>query len=124
MNRSNVAPAAVMVAWIGSLYSIELLSDDGDVQAYLFAAFTFVAGLLANRWWTLLVPFVAVAGLFTWDVTNPCEECREELEWLGQLFLGILIAIVAAVLLALAIAIRRAVTAIRRRYSSRSRNAP
>jgi hypothetical protein len=117
-------PALVMAAWIASLYTLELITDDGDVQVYLFVAFTLAAGVLANRWWVLLVPFVAVAGLFTWDPTNPCEECREELEWLGQLFLGLLLAAAAAIVLALAVAIRRGIAWVgRRRYASRARNA-
>jgi hypothetical protein len=115
VQREWIVPAAVMALWIGSLYSIEWLTGDGDIQAILFVVFSFVAGLLAKRWWVLIVPFTVMVALFTYDGTNPWNEGRDELAGLGQLFVGLLIAIAAAVALVAGIGVRRAVDALRRR---------
>lgn len=112
-----------MAAWIGSLYSLEPLTDDGDLQAILFVAFSFAAGLIANRWWVVIVPFVLLTSLFTYDGTNTCNECRDELAGLGQLLLGLMLAVAAAIPIALGVAVRRLAARVRRGYSSRARNA-
>lgn len=123
MTRKWIAPALVMVGWIAGLYAIDPLTE-GDLGVYVFVAYTVLAGILANRWWVLLVPFTVMVGLFTYDATNPCEECRDELGGLGQVFLGMLLAAAAAVPLALGVGLRRlAGLLLRRRQSARARNA-
>jgi hypothetical protein len=109
------APAVVIPVWIACLYTIEPLTDSFDGEALLFVGYTFAAGLLVGRWWVVPVPFATIALLFAFDATNPCEECREELEWLGQLFLGAVLAGAAAIVLAAAVGVRRAVAAVRKR---------
>ena len=122
MTRKWIVPAVVMAVWIAGLYAIDPLTD-GDLGVYVFVAYTLAAGALANRWWVLIVPFTVMAGLFTYDETNPCSECRDELAGLGQLFLGMLLAAAAAIPLALGIGLRRIAALVRRRYPSRARNA-
>ena len=122
MTHRWIVPLVVMALWIGSLYTIDPLTDNVDLQGALFALFTVAAGVLANRWWVLLIPFL-LAGLLASDSTNPCEECRDELEWQGSLFLGIMLAALTAVLLALGVGARRLARLLRRRYFSRARNA-
>lgn len=125
MTRKWIVPAVVMAVWLGGLYAIEPLTDNVDLQGALFAAFTVAAGLLANRWWVLLVPFLIAVVLTALpdDSANPCSECRDELGWQGTLFLGMMFAALTAVLLAIGVGARRIAALVRRRYSSRARNA-
>lgn len=111
--RKWLLPAGVMAAWFASLFLIEPISDDGNVEAALGVGFTFVAGVLAGRWWVLAVPVAAAVTLIVVDVLSPCEDCRDELGLAGAAFLLGLFATAAMLVLALGIGLRKALSLVR-----------
>ena len=106
-------PAGVMAAWFASLFLIEPISGDGNVQAALGFGLTLIAGLLAGRWWVLAIPVVAAIALVVVDVLTPCEDCRDELGLAGAAFLLGLFATAAMLVLALGIGLRKALSLVR-----------
>lgn len=108
-------PAGVMAAWFASLFLIDPITDDGNVQAALGFGFTFVAGLMAGRWWVLALPPAAGITLIVIDALTPCEDCRDELGLAGAAFLLGLFATAAMLVLAMGIGLRKALDLARRR---------
>lgn len=114
--RTWIVPGLVMAAWFASLFTIDAITDDGNLQALVFAAYSLVAGVLAGRWWVLLVPPAAVLALILYgDVIDPCEDCRDELGVGGRIYLGLLFSAGAAITLAIGVAIRRGIALLRLR---------
>jgi hypothetical protein len=101
--------AVVTVVWIGSLYLVEPVSDNGDVQGALIFGLTLIAGIVAGTWWILLAPFAGVVTLLAVDALSPCEDCRDELGVVGTAFLLTLFAALAAVALAAGVGLRKGI---------------
>jgi hypothetical protein len=78
-----VIPAVVMAAWAASVFLIEEITGDGNDQALLALGFSILAGLLAGRWWVLLVPVALAVVVGIYGALDPCEDCRDEITAVG-----------------------------------------
>jgi hypothetical protein len=80
-----VIPGVVMAAWVGSIFLIEEITGDGNEQALLALGFSALAGLMAGRWWVLLVPVALALVVVGLNVFDPCDDCRNEISAVGAI---------------------------------------
>jgi hypothetical protein len=113
--------AAVSVVWIVSLYVAEPLSDDGNVRDALLIGLTLLAGIVAGTWWILPAPFAGVVAFLAIDALSPCDDCRDELGLLGAAVFLTLFALLAVVILAVGVGLRRGADRLR---ATRARGRP
>lgn len=101
--------------WFAGLFPVGSVSDNGDVQGALLAVWTIAVGAVAGTWWILLAPWVCTVVLLAVDALNPCHDCRDELGVLGSAFLMGLASVLADVLLALGVGLRKGIALLRLR---------
>lgn len=108
--------AAVAVVWTVSVFAPSAFTDDADLYGLLVVVLTLAAGIVAGTWWILLAPWLATVVLLgVGELTSsPCDECYDELGLVGSAFLMAIACVLADVVLAIGVGIRKGTELVRR----------
>lgn len=121
MTQTRTFQAAVMLAWVGSMFVVAYDAENTTENRILIGVIaTVVAGLLSGRWWMLLVPPAFSALLLLWFVATSDSQDTSFDEMAEAL---VLFALTGVVLVALGVATRRIASWAYRR-ATRDRGTP
>jgi hypothetical protein len=106
----------VIAGWLVGTFSLDAITDDGNLQVSIAFGLLVATGLLIGRWWLLAVPAVGAIGLLIYGGIAPssdCATCRDEIPFVGWVFILLLYVTLADIGLGAGIGLRRLLVSVK-----------
>jgi hypothetical protein len=112
-----------IAAWLAGLFSLDAITSDGNLEGWLAAAWSILLGAVVGRWWILVVPWLAAAGLLTYTELAPachCTSTEDEIPFIGLVLIGAAAAFLADMAIGIGLALRCVLSWATQGFSSAS----